>query len=138
MKVIEDILKLEIKLLIRFLKENHIFQQFFIKMLNENNYNAPKTLTSYIEYIKNERFRYTGFFPIYKILEDEYHTVKFVVSNESLFSDLILFCNWTDYPLVLSKRSCLEEGFEWCNYTQKFIEFKKFLKRINGYEKYFK
>lgn len=137
MKVMEDIVNLEIKLLIRFLKENHIFQLYFKKMWNENNYNAPKSLINYIKYINKEKLRYTNLLPKYKIFEDKFHSIKFITSNETLFSDFKLFSHWTEYPLVLNKHSSIEEGFEWCRYKQNFIEFKKFLKRINGYDKYF-
>lgn len=137
MKTIEDVIHLEVKIFIRFLKENYIFDKFLAKMWNENNYKAPKSLKEYIDLINHEQKRYTTYYPVYKILEDKSHTIRFIIKNDNLLSNTVLFCYWTGNPLILSQNNLVDEGIQWCDWKNKFIIFKKQLNKINGYERYF-
>lgn len=137
MKTIEDVIHLEVKIFIRFLKENYIFDKFLAKMWNENNYKAPKSLNEYIDLINHEQKRYTTYYPVYKILEDKSHTIRFIIKNDNLLSNTVLFCYWTGNPLILSQNNLVDEGIQWCDWKNKFIIFKKQLNKINGYERYF-
>lgn len=137
MKTIEDVIHLEVKIFMRFLKENYILAKFLAKMWNENNYKAPKSLNEYIDLINHEQKRYTTYYPVYKILEDKAHTIRFIIKNDNLLTNTLLFCYWTGNPLILSQNNLVDEGRQWCDLKNKFIFFKKQLNKINGYERYF-
>lgn len=106
-------------------------------MWNENNDKAPKSLKEYIDLINNEKKRYTTYYPTYKILEDKSHTIRFIIKNDNLLSNTVLFCHWAGNPLILSQNNLVDEGLQWYDWKNKFIMFKKQLNKINGYERYF-
>ena len=128
-KTIDDIIKIDTKWLIHFLKENHIFKQYYKKLYNisdkENNSFSLKDVMNKNLYYTDE---YIGFFK-------KNNDMLFV--NNNLLSSNILFSSWSFAPYVLAKQDenvneiSHNESARWLNITNEYVNFKNKMKKIN-------
>lgn len=128
-KTIDDIIKIDTKWLIHFLKENHFFKQYYKKLYNildkeDKQFSLNDVINKNI-YFADE---YIGFF---KKNDD------MLFDNNNLLSSNILFSSWYFAPYVLSTQYentneiKHNESEQWLKITHEYVQYKHILKYIN-------
>ena len=132
MNNLDDVIKFDTKLLIRFLKENNILKQYFKKLffnrtdVNINNY------AEWLKFIINNKPIYTI---QYRILLGEKKWDLFFSKNQNLLRHTELFAYWDDEPFVLNDFLIHQnytpfytfrhaEGHKWSFINEKYKEYK--------------
>lgn len=135
MKTVNDIIKIETKQLIHFLKENHNLRNFFKKMFNDKNNLAPKSYYAYCKYILFQKNYYLNRF-VYK---EEIEFKDFIIYNDTLFMDANLFSIWSYRPFMFSNvihsDISVEEGEKWAKIKTDYLNLKKLLNNIRVYDR---
>ena len=129
MKTIEDVIDIDTKWLIHFLKENHIFKQYYKKLYNVlDKENKPFSLID----VMNKNLYYTDeYIGVFKKNDD------MLFDNNNLLTSNILFSSWNFAPYALSKQDehgtdiSYTESARWLKITYEYVNFKNKMKKIN-------
>ena len=121
----------DIKFLFRFLKENHILIQYFIKLNNFQGIEQLKTYKQYKRYVDkakenvyiikyNHDVMYKLYGNIFKLRYNDEDNIL-LMSNCLIFS-ANLFCIWNNFSVCC--HDFTEEHIFWRNVTYEFVRFK--------------
>lgn len=128
-KTIDDIIKLDTKWLIHFLKENHVFKQYYKKLYNVlDKENKPFSLID----VMNKNLYYSNeYIGVCKKNDD------MLFDNNNLLTSNILFSSWNFAPYALSKQDehvndiSYTESARWLKISYEYVNFKHKMKNIN-------
>ena len=128
MKTIEDVIDIDTKWLIHFLKENHIFKQYFEKLFKQSEHIIKHpNYNNWLNYIKSNK----EFYKFSSLEEEDIKLDEMLVKNYQLFNSIFLFANWLGQPLVLKYNASLE-AYDWNRFSDKFLNLKRLLNDINA------
>lgn len=108
--MIYQIIQSDCIILLRFLKEKHIFKEYKTKFLNGSSYEEMNSLNNWVDFIFQNHEEY---FPYGNDVE----------TNEALIASVTLFSEWKKTPLVFNNDRELESQ-KWNDLLNEFLEFK--------------
>lgn len=120
-----DVIHVDIKTLIHFLKEEHKFYPFLKKLCNTNKNNKPQNYNEYYNFICNKSNIYISSVQNKNLMINN-KWKEILIQNDKLLLSTILFATWSCEPLVLKNES-QDENKVWCKATYDFIQLKKLI-----------
>lgn len=131
MKTIEDVIEIDTKWLVHFLKEKHLFKQYFEKWFKQ--YELVINYPNYNDWLKHIKSNKT-FYKFSSAREEDIILEKMLITNYQLFNSTILFANWLSQPLVLKNNASLE-AYDWNVISEDYLNLKRLLNNINAVRK---
>ena len=116
--MVEEIIHKDAKLLLRFLKEKHLFLEYKKKF--SSTLEKRKTIINYNS-LYNYFLKYYRFYPITTAFND-----MFVLTNTSLLLNVYLFANWYERPFIFHNMPD-REAKKWNIIYEQYCSFKKVL-----------
>ena len=121
MTIIEKYINQDMKFLLRFLKEKHIFKEYQKKFGNISAINNFTSYNNWLNFIKENLEEYCMFDDDSLNDENKYY----VFNNDKLISSEYLFSLWSKMPFVLNDDIYIE-SHTWEHYCSDFVTFKYF------------
>ena len=128
MKNVEDVIKCDVKALLHFLKENHIYYSYMRKRFNNYHKNMKPKINTYIDlvnYILKEKNRYiNSSLKEQLIIKNNFR--ELLIINDRLIMSCVLFASWADSPFEIADNS-IEEYISWNNICRRFVKLKRLI-----------
>lgn len=116
MNSIDDVIEKDAKFLLRFLKENHLKEDFFTKFLNGKICKARYNFKDYLSYIHNNDDVYISSLN----MNNSFH--EMLINTDKLILSVTLFGFWDKSPYVYGKYN---EAHAWHKICHDFRNFKQ-------------
>lgn len=121
MKAVKDVIKIDTKWLLHFLKEKHWFNAYITKLVQQNMDNSACSYNVWLNYILNKKEHYINNFEIY-INKKQWNLL--LIENVSLFNSMSLFALWSSEPYIFSNNMSIECR-NWINIKNDFLDLKQ-------------
>lgn len=128
MNTVDDVIKCDVKALLHFLKENHIYYSYMRKRFNNIHKNMKPKINTYIDFVKyvlKEKHMY-----INSSLKEELiiknNFRELLIINDRLIMSSVLFASWAASPFELADNS-IEEDMLWHDICRRFVQLKRLI-----------
>lgn len=128
MKTVEDVIKCDVKALLHFLKENHIYYSYMRKRFNNYPNNMKPKINTYVDLVnfllKEKHMYINSSLKEQLIIQNNFR--ELLIINDRLIMSSVLFASWAATPFEFADNA-IEEDRSWNDICRRFVQLKRLI-----------